>query len=173
MRPINIDFSETPRFRRSSLVWLVLAVLALALAAGHYWEVSDELKGVESRISLERRALERMSREIEDTATLPAEQVMAINEAILLLNTPWEKLFDVLEKRLTEDVALLSVNPDNTHRQLSIVAETRTPAAMTHFVGSLLEDEFLNDAMLQRHRIEEGTAGRPYRFTVEARWDQQ
>tara|TARA_R110000850_G_scaffold259265_1_gene386077 strand:+ start:15791 stop:16312 length:522 start_codon:yes stop_codon:yes gene_type:complete len=170
MRPITIDFVAARTILRPSLGWSILATCVLAITLFNYTTHMEELENTQARLAAEKQLIAAEFQQFDNEVEVTPERVSAINDAILRLNTPWNDLLNALELSLDEDVALLTVNPNSAQRQLNIIAETKNPAAMTHFVSRLVEDPFLTNTILQRHRIEEGASGRPYRFTIEARW---
>jgi hypothetical protein len=170
MKPIAIDFAPRPRAFRPTLWLLVIAGAICSLAILHYLQIRDQAAEAKARLAAEYRLIEAESRQQAAASLLSPERVASVNEAIMRLNTPWELLLDGVERSLSDDVALLSINPESARRHLNRIAETKDPAAMIAFVGRLSETELFSDVLLQRHRIEDGSAGRPYRFAVEAQW---
>lgn len=173
MRPINIDFIGSKPIFRPTLGWAIIAAAAFVAVLLNYLNLAEQVDDIDARLAAEERLISAERKQLVSTVEATPERINAINDAILRLNTPWNELLDTLELSLTEDVALLTINPNSAQRQLNLVAETKNPVAMTSFVSRLVEDPFLTNTILQRHRIEEGAAGRPYRFTIEASWVDQ
>lgn len=173
MKPIAIDFAPRPLERRPTLALLASAAVLCSLAILHYLQIKERANEVAAQLAAEYRLIDAENRHLATANQVSPERIASINEAIMRLNTPWAALLDAVERSLNDDVALLSVNPESARRHLNLVAETKDPTAMIAFVGRLSETGMFSDVFLQRHRIEDGSAGRPYRFAVEAHWGDQ
>ena len=86
------------------------------------------------------------------------------------LATPWQKLFQSVERAYAEEVALLSVQPDAQRGSVSIVGEAKEYRDVLSFVRRLNQEAPLQDAHLVSTEIREADPQRPLVFTVAARW---
>lgn len=103
-------------------------------------------------------------------------RVAAVNTAIRELNLPFAAILRALEPPRDLRVAVLSVTttPATSSGQTSmvkIVAEARTGAEMARYVAFLGERKPFTGAHLSEHEIDETALERPYRFTLEAAWN--
>lgn len=101
----------------------------------------------------------------------------AINAAIRDLNLPIAEILRALEPPRDIRVAVLSVETTTGDAELQggrikVVAEARTGPEMARYVGFLGERRPFMEAYLLRHEIDEASADRRYRFTVDARWSE-
>lgn len=162
---LNIDFLGQPGGLSSSGV--ILLTLAIAVAATVAGEGSEAyLKYRQSAQALAGARLQSKAR----VSTVPPNQIDAINRVTRQLNLPWQELFAAVESRLSDQVALLSLEPDASNRILRIQAEARSPDDMMDFVGSLEGENLFVSVNLTRHEINDSDRNRPYRFTLEAAW---
>jgi hypothetical protein len=102
-------------------------------------------------------------------------RVQAANVAIRELNLPFSAILRALAPPADLRVAVLSVTTAASRSSaqassVKIVAEARTGAEMARYVAFLAERRPLTGAYLTGHEIDETSAERPYRFTLEASW---
>ncbi|WP_211462934.1 hypothetical protein [Collimonas silvisoli] len=88
------------------------------------------------------------------------------------LNTPWERLLKVLESAPMEHVALLSVEPIASRRQLHLVGEAKDLATMLDYLSYLQGQPGLQRVILTSHQIQT-QPGAPVRFQIQAHWEEQ
>jgi hypothetical protein len=86
------------------------------------------------------------------------------------LATPWQKLFQSVERAYSGEVALLSVQPDAQRGSVSIVGEAKEYVDVLSFVRRLNQQAPLGDAHLVGTEIKEADPQRPMVFTIAARW---
>ena len=173
MKPVRLELDhlrKTPRPARIS--WLLLAI-ALAFAA----DVASSY--VKTRMEIEARTvkLARLSGALPardaSAATLAGplskEEFGAAQDTILRLSMPWDNVFRALEAARSDDVALLSIEPDAGSGSLSITGEARSyPAALT-YVAWLSHERTLKNVRLAKHEIDRNDARR-ISFTISADW---
>jgi hypothetical protein len=107
-------------------------------------------------------------------------QVQAVNAAIRELNLPISSILRALEPPRDIRVAVLSVETavdtsvgtSSKTSSVKIFAEARSGAEMARYVSFVAERKPFTGAYLTRHEIDETSAERPYRFTVEAVWSE-
>ncbi|WP_044564677.1 hypothetical protein [Azospirillum sp. B4] len=99
---------------------------------------------------------------------IPEAQARAVNAAVRQLNLPWRAVLDAVEAGTPRTVALLALEPDAGRGLIRIEAEAANGEAMLAYVKQLKQQPLLAGAVLVKHRTEEGQAGRPLRFQIEA-----
>ncbi len=105
-------------------------------------------------------------------------RVQAANAAIHQLNVPIDALLQAMHPPRDIRVAMLSLSLEEVARQgggqsrARIVAEALTSADMARYVSYLASRRPFHDAYLVRHEIVDALPERPYRFTVEALWQE-
>jgi hypothetical protein len=109
-----------------------------------------------------------------DAKITPAELQNFKNAAQIAgqLNTPWERLLKVLESAPMEHVALLSVEPIASRRQLHLVGEAKDLATMLDYLAYLQGQPGLQRVILTSHQIQT-QPGAPVRFQIQAHWEEQ
>ena len=172
MKPVRVELDhlrKTPRPARIS--WLLLAI-ALAFAA----DVASSY--IKTRMEIEARTakLARLSGALPareaaaSTGALSKEEFGAAQDTILRLSMPWDNVFRALEAARSDDVALLSIEPDAGSGSLSITGEARSyPAALT-YVAWLAHEKTLKNVRLARHEIDRNDARQRVSFTISADW---
>jgi general secretion pathway protein D len=125
MRALDIDFA--PR-RRTSLWFMGCVVLALSLVvASHQGLRCWQHFKANSALTAENVRLQRLIEEAEPFASeteTPASKEATAGAARALdrLNAPWDALFEDVESVMNGDVALLSLEPDLTLREIRFAA---------------------------------------------------
>jgi Tfp pilus assembly protein PilN len=97
-------------------------------------------------------------------------EISEAEEVARQLATPWQKLFQSLERASSEEVALLSVQPDAQRGSVSIVGEAKEYGDVLTFARRLNQQAPLGDAHLVGTEIREADPQRPMVFTIAARW---
>jgi len=85
------------------------------------------------------------------------------------LNTPWNGLLKVLESAPMQHVALLSVEPIASRRQLHLIGEAKDLTTMLDYLSYLQAEPGLQRVTLTSHHIQT-QPGSPVRFQIQARW---
>jgi hypothetical protein len=169
MKTLRIELDHLPGpARAGGAAWALLAI-AVAFAADVAHGYFRTLAEVESRTT--RLADLRSSGDSSASARpLSREEFAAAQDTILRLSTPWDNVFKALEAARSDDVALLSIEPDAGSGSLNISGQARSyPAALT-YVAWLSAEKTLKNVHLAHHEILTKDPGRPVLFTVSAGW---
>jgi len=173
MKPIRLELDhlrKTPRPARVS--WLLLAI-ALAFAAdvgSSYVKTRMEIEARTARLARLSSALPARATASTPVGPLSKEEFGAAQDTILRLSMPWDNVFRALEAARSDDVALLSIEPDAGSGSVSITGEARSyPAALT-YVAWLSHEKTLKNVRLAKHEINRNEARRPVFFTISADW---
>jgi Tfp pilus assembly protein PilN len=173
VKPVRLELDHLRTAPRpAALTWLLLAV-ALAFAADvgrSYVKARLEVEAKTGRLA--RLSDARSAREATSTPVRPLsqEEFAAAQDTILRLSTPWDNVFRALEAAQSDDVALLSIEPDAGSGSLSITGDAKSyPAALT-YVAWLAHEKTLKNVRLARHEIVRNEPRRPLAFTVSADW---
>lgn len=104
----------------------------------------------------------------------PAEAQNFKNASLIAsqLNTPWDSLLKVLESAPMEHVALLSVEPIASRRQLRLIGEAKDLPTMLDYLSYLQAEPALQRVILTSHQIQT-QPGSPVRFQIQAHWGEQ
>lgn len=165
MRFDELEFQ--PRRRAGALGWLLLlaGATSLALVVSFQMEATASLERVKTGLR------DQQARHSEARVPAASEaELVAARRVVEALNRPWEALFSELEQADTADIALLSLRPDSTARELRISAEARDVAAMLNYHRWLGARPQLADVALVRHEQLGQGAQRALRFDLRAAW---
>lgn len=174
MRPLSLDFQRSAR--RLNLAGLVLFALGLATAAAvgiQYRELADEITSREAQIAKIERSAKRKpgkTQQTEREAQQLGGEIRHANQVVQELSLPWDRLFRALETTSSEDVALLTIEPDAKKRLLKITGESRNLAALLTYLRLLEQQPVFADIYLQNHQIQQQDAEKPVRFSLAASW---
>jgi hypothetical protein len=149
---------------------LGVAVLAASIVQFTYMRTSIENVTAELLQWTARLERRKAAPPVNAAASVPANKVRAINDAITKLNLPWDKLFAVFEASKPDTVALLSLEPDGKKHTLVVQAESKTPEHMIMFAERLRREPMFEEAFLTKHEVREQDVNRPYRFALELHW---
>jgi hypothetical protein len=161
---------ELLRTRRRSWPAYTLAAFAIAFtadAAIHYRDLREEVEAKEVRAA--RRAARPA---VEAGPALSADERTFARETLRRLTTPWNSLFRALEAVQTDNVALLTVEPDIENRTVSISGEAKDYLAALTYLARLAEQPGLSRVHLVRHETRPGSQ-RPMAFQISASWKEQ
>lgn len=128
-----------------------------------------------SALTAENVRLQRLIEEAEPFASeteTPASKEATAGAARALdrLNAPWDALFEDVESVMNGDVALLSLEPDLTLREIRFRGEARHVEAMLQFVRRIDETVALSNPHLESYQFRLQDPQQPVRFSLVARW---
>lgn len=176
MADLHLDFVN-PRRPATPVGWAVLAIGMLLLAAAVFWYarfVEPGIAGTEqevARLQKELAAREPVALKLSDAQlTTEWQKALAINQR---LGAPWQKLLTMLESYVDEPVALLSIDPDLTKKDLLLTGEARNLEALLDFMRFLKRQSMLADVTLQSHQVNKHDRDRPVRFRISATWEHE
>ena len=169
MRPLDLDFHPR-RLSRLGLACLAAGILAVAAVGADYQDAARQT-------GLWQERLERLRQPPRQRATPRAgddrdvQQMTQAAQAVSRdLQRPWADLFAALEKAKSDDVALLSLNPDASRGLVRITGEARQREAVLAFIERLDQDRALGNVMLVEDQIRQEVPERPVRFLISADW---
>jgi len=164
---IELDHLRDPS-RPGWASWVLLG-LALAFTADvgrSYFSARSAVEDAAGRLAVPRAAAEGTGRAL----TLSPEEFGAAQETIVRLSMPWDNVFRALEGARSDDIALLSIEPDASSGALNITGEARSyPAALT-YVAWLSSEKTLKNVRLARHEFVKSDPRRPVLFSIAAEW---
>lgn len=173
MRALDLDHVRA----RSRAPWVRYALAAAALAFGldqgyYYLALGNDVAALEGSLS---RSLSEGARRLvpQQPARVPAmEEIAMARDTVGRLSTPWERLFRALEGAHTEQVSLLSIEPDAEARTVAIHGEAKDYLAALTYLAGLAEQPALRRVHLVRHELQRNGSQRPLAFTVSAGWQE-
>jgi hypothetical protein len=98
------------------------------------------------------------------------KELKKANAVMSEIDLPWESLFDSVEHAASQEVALLSFQPDVFGRTVRIGGEAKNISAMLDFVSELERQSAVKDAYLLKYEVKRDDPQRPVVFFLTASW---
>lgn len=95
------------------------------------------------------------------------EQRRGLNTVIRQLNTPWQDLFDQLEKTTSADIALISIEPDAKRATIRLVAEAKRLETLLAYASDLQQQGVLGRLTYSKHETNDQDSNKPVRLSFE------
>ena len=170
---LRLDYQPPPwHSYRAGMALLLVAIAVSVALLGGYIAINAEIESQEIQWQGLERGVKRSHNETRNGAV--AEQLQPelkrANEIVNRLALPWDELFKAVEASASDQVALLSIEPDTAKRTLAITAEAKDFAGMLDYVKRLGAEPVLADAHIVSHQIQQQDPQKPVRFTVHASW---
>ena len=86
------------------------------------------------------------------------------------INLPWETLFDSIESAATEQIALLSLQPNVSNRTLRISGEAKNMSELLDFVEALERETVFENVHLLNYKIKQDNPHKPIIFLLTTAW---
>ncbi|MCP5246365.1 MAG: PilN domain-containing protein [Burkholderiales bacterium] len=99
------------------------------------------------------------------------KELQKANAIMDQINLPWEPLFDSIEHIITEDVALLALQPNVTNRTLRISGEARNMGVLLDFIEAMEREVIFEKAHLVNYKIRQDNPHRPVDFLLTTVWN--
>jgi hypothetical protein len=164
MQALQLDFCRTRKAPR----WVAPVLMAVALAFCGDVAISF-VKERTSFLKNERAVAALDPRSYRPARSATAEEVAAARDTLQRLSTPWDKLFGALESAASDQVALLSIQPDPKAGTVLISGDSKDYLAALTYVLNLSRAEALTRVQLARHEMKQDQ-GKSVGFSVSAAW---
>jgi len=162
--------TAAPRWRWALAAAVLLAAGGLSAQAWQAWQRSQGL--AQQLAEARERSLPPPPAPLARSEQV---RVPAVNAAIRELNLPVAALLQALQPPRDIRIAVLGVDvvgaAPGANTALKISGEALTGAEMARYVAFVASRKPFTGAYLTRHEIDESTPERPFRFTVEATWN--
>jgi hypothetical protein len=174
MRALHLDYQRAYK----PVPWLGLGVLlaapvALALMAGYYQTLNEEIRFWENKAEQAARSARHatVARPLTDQeARAQMLEVKQANLVVRQLGLPLNALFNAVDSSGRQDIALLSLEPDLQKGAVKIGGEAKDFDALVNYVKDLSTREVFSSVMLQNHQVQRDIAEKPVLFTLIAYW---
>ncbi len=90
-----------------------------------------------------------------------------LNTVVRQLNTPWQDLFNQLERMTPPEVALLSMEPDTRRDTIKLQAEAKTLDALLVYAAGLEQQGMFGRLTYSKHEINDQDPNKPTRLSFE------
>jgi hypothetical protein len=163
VKKLRIDFAA-----RKASPWVGRVLLALAATFwGHmalsYMDARSALQTHEARLAQSQTRPAPLK-------VIPPEELAEARETVERLDMQWSALFGALEAAATDEVALLSIEPDPKAGTVLISGDSKDYLAALAYVLNLSRGDALTRVQLVRHEAQAGEPEGPVSFTVSAAW---
>ncbi|MDC8758644.1 hypothetical protein [Janthinobacterium fluminis] len=161
------------------LALLAAGALALLPAAGHWLAQAQTVRRLEAQLA------QAQPRQVAAAPLAPAlqreqdAQLKRVADAVRRLNLPVTRLIRTVQAPRDVRVALLGLdlNGDNDEGgrpsgALKIAAEAETAQDMLNYLAFLNQQTLFKSVYLLKHEMHTGAPEHPYRFQLEAQWQQ-
>lgn len=173
MQALTLDYLR-PALRVRAVRYVLFGIsIAFASYLGWYYiNLSNEVRQKEARLA----KASLFARDVRPDAPLgpvSAEEYVLARDTINRLSTPWGRLFEALEAAQTEQVALISVEPDADSRVVVISGDAKDYLAALSYMASLAEQPSLTRVHLVRHEKKNSPPQKPLSFSISAAWKEK
>lgn len=90
-----------------------------------------------------------------------------LNNVVRQLNTPWQDLFNQLERLTPPEVALLSIEPDTQRDTIKLQAEAKTLDALLVYAAGLEQQGLFGRLTYSKHETNDQDPNKPTRLSFE------
>jgi Tfp pilus assembly protein PilN len=133
----------------------------------NYW--TNRVERLEKQQQQKAAPRARSTRVREFSQEIRKETAQA-NTVLNQINLPWEALFDSIESAATEQIALLSLQPNVANQTLRISGEARNMSELLDFVEALERELVFENVHLLNYKIKQDNPHRPIIFLLTATW---
>ncbi len=169
-------------YREQSIPQVDITILLIGLLVSlavllQYRHLTEEVNHWSSRVErLEKLQQQKNAPRTRSTARIREfgqeirKEVAQANAVLDQINLPWEALFDSIEHAATDEIALLSLQPNVSSRTLRISGEARNMSELLDFVEALERETVFENVHLINYRIKQDNPHRPIVFLLTAVW---
>ena len=158
---------------------LLIGLLVLAVVLLQFRQVTEEVNHWTNRVErLEKQQQQkaaprtRSSPRIKEFSQEIRKEITQANAILDQINLPWETLFDAIEHAATEEIALLSLQPNVASRTLRLSGEAKSMAELLDFVEALERELVFENVHLLNYKVKQDNPHRPIIFLLTAAWMQ-
>lgn len=158
---------------------LLIGLLVFAGVLLQFRQVTEEVNHWTNRVErLEKQQQQkaaprtRSSPRIKEFSQEIRKEITQANAILDQINLPWETLFDAIEHAATEEIALLSLQPNVTSRTLRLSGEAKSMAELLDFVEALERELVFENVHLLNYKVKQDNPHRPIIFLLTAAWMQ-
>lgn len=158
---------------------LLIGLLTLAGVFLQFRQVTEEVNSWTHRVErLEKQQQQkaaprtRATPRIKEIGQEIRKEIIQANAILDQINLPWETLFDSIEQAATEEIALLSLQPNVSSRTLRISGEAKSMSELLDFVEALERELVFENVHLLNYKIKQDNPHRPIVFLLTAAWIQ-
>lgn len=158
---------------------LLIGLLVLAGVLLQFRQVTEEVNHWTNRVErLEKQQQQKAAPRTRSTPRIKEfsqeirKEITQANAILDQINLPWETLFDAIEHAATEEIALLSLQPNVASRTLRLSGEAKSMAELLDFVEALERELIFENVHLLNYKVKQDNPHRPIIFLLTAAWMQ-
>lgn len=158
---------------------LLIGLLVLAGVLLQFRQVTEEVNHWTNRVErLEKQQQQKAAPRTRSTPRIKEfsqeirKEITQANAILDQINLPWETLFDAIEHAATEEIALLSLQPNVASRTLRLSGEAKSMAELLDFVEALERELVFENVHLLNYKVKQDNPHRPIIFLLTAAWMQ-
>ena len=158
---------------------LLIGLLVLADVLLQFRQVTEEVNHWTNRVErLEKQQQQKAAPRTRSTPRIKEfsqeirKEITQANAILDQINLPWETLFDAIEHAATEEIALLSLQPNVASRTLRLSGEAKSMAELLDFVEALERELVFENVHLLNYKVKQDNPHRPIIFLLTAAWMQ-
>ena len=156
---------------------LLIGLLILAGVLLQYRQITEEVNYWSNRVErLEKQQQQKTAPRTRSTPRVREfsqeirKEIVQANAILDQINLPWEALFDSIEHAATEEIALLSLQPNVSNRTLRISGEAKDMSELLDFVEALERELIFENVHLLNYKIKQDNPHKPIVFLLTAVW---
>lgn len=164
---------------QGDVVLLLMGLLIVATVFLQFRNLAEEVNFWSARVErMEQQQQQKTAPRTRATSRIrefgqEIQKEIAYANAILdQMNLPWEALFDSIEHAATDDVALLSIQPNVGSRTVRLSGEAKSMTELLDFVEALERESVFENVHLLSYKIKQDNPYRPIVFLLHAIWNQ-
>ncbi|MBX9916744.1 MAG: PilN domain-containing protein [Nitrosomonas sp.] len=158
---------------------LLIGLLVLAVVLLQFRQVTEEVNHWTNRVErLEKQQQQKAAPRTRSTPRIKEfsqeirKEITQANAILDQINLPWETLFDAIEHAATEEIALLSLQPNVASRTLRLSGEAKSMSELLDFVEALERELIFENVHLLNYKVKQDNPHRPIIFLLTAAWMQ-
>lgn len=159
------------------LAVLFIGLLILVGVLLQFRYITEEVNYWNNRVErLEKQQQQKAAPRTRSTARIREfsqeirKEIAQANGILDQINLPWETLFDSIESAATEQIALLSLQPNVSSRTLRISGEAKNMSELLDFIEALEREAVFENVHLLNYKIKQDNPHRPIIFLLTAAW---
>lgn len=147
-----------------SISIMLLAVISLLVVFADYFDTRSKLAAMDENVINSSQVNEK------PRDNVPSEEAEAVQNSVNQLSIPWGVLFSAMEASFSDQVNLISIEPDADKRLVKIVAEAPDAYVMLDYLRALSVQPQISNIHLLNQQIDENNKEQVVRFTLEGYW---
>ena len=158
---------------------LLIGLLVLAGVLMQFRQVTEEVNHWTNRVErLEKQQQQKAAPRTRSTPRIKEfsqeirKEITQANAILDQINLPWETLFDAIEHAATDEIALLSLQPNVASRTLRLSGEAKSMSELLDFVEALERELVFENVHLLNYKVKQDNPHRPIIFLLTAAWMQ-